>query len=235
MSPTLLFIWIIGVAGFTVLGSAYARKYERPDMLIMLYVTFTLIAQILAVKISSFNFGFATFIGPSGVIIFSITFLLTDNVNEKFGREETQRMILLAFISQVATSLFFWLGTEMQPAPYWNLQGAWAMIFSAVPRITIASWLAFLVSENVDAYVFAWFKKVTHDKHLWARNVFSSIPSLTIDSLIFITVAFAGTMPLLPLIIGQTAVKWVVGVISIPFMYLNSWMLFKKGEGHSID
>ncbi len=228
MSPTLLLIWICGVACFTLLGSLYARKYEKPDLLIALYVTFILIAQILAVKIAAFDFGFATFVGPSGVIIFSITFLLTDIVNEKFGRQATQQMIVLAFVSQVATSLFFWLSVQMQPASFWTLQSAWSMIFSSIPRITIASWIAFLVSENMDAYIFAWFKKATHDKHLWARNVFSSIPSLTVDTVIFIAIAFGGTMPLLPLMIGQATVKWVVGVISIPFMYMNNWVLVKK-------
>ena len=59
------------------------------------------------------------------------------------------------------------------------------------------------------------------------RNVFSSIPALLLDSLIFIPVAFYGVMPLLPLIIGQTAVKWLVGLINIPFMYLNKAMLGK--------
>lgn len=186
-------------------------------------------AQVLAAKISVFNLGFSAFFGPSGVLVFSITYLLTDIVNEKFGRKETQKMILIAFVSQIAMVFFFWLGVKFPPAPFWTIQGTWEQIFNLVPRITLASWIAFLITENFDAYVYSWFKKLTKGKYLWTRNVFSSIPALLLDSLIFIPIAFFGVMPILPLIIGQTAVKWLVGLVNIPFMYLNKVILGKNG------
>ena len=225
MNLILLIFWIISVTSFTLLGSWYARKYNRADLLIGLYVTFILVAQVLATKISVFDLGFGTFFGPSGVIVFSLTYLMTDIVNEKFGRKETQRMILIAFISQIAMVFFFWLGVKFQPAPFWTIQETWGQIFNLVPRITIASWIAFLVTENFDAYVFSWFKILTKGKYLWMRNAFSSIPALLLDSMIFIPLAFLGVMPVLPLIIGQTAVKWLVGLVNIPFMYLNKAIL----------
>ena len=225
MPVLILTFWITGITSFTLLGSWYARKYNKSDLLIGLYVTFVLVAQILATKISSFDLGFDTFFGPSGVLVFSITYLLTDIVNEKFGRKETQKMILIALVSQIAMVFFFWLGVKFTPAPFWSLQGTWEQIFNLVPRITVASWIAFVVSENFDAYVYSWFKKLTKGKYLWMRNAFSSIPALFLDSLIFIPIAFLGTTAILPLIIGQTAIKWLVGLINIPFMYLNKTVL----------
>ena len=228
MSLTLLIFWIIGITSFTLLGSWYARKYNRADLLIGLYVTFVLVAQVLAAKISAFDLGFKTFFGPSGVLVFSLTYLFTDIVNEKFGRKETQKMILIAFVSQIAMVFFFWLGVKFPPAPFWAIQETWGQIFNLVPRITLASWVAFLITENFDAFVFSWFRKLTKGKHLWTRNAFSSIPALLLDSLIFIPIAFFGVMPILPLIIGQTAVKWLVGLVNIPFMYLNKAILGKN-------
>lgn len=228
MSLTLLIFWIIGITSFTLLGSWYAKKYNKADLLIGLYVTFVLVAQVLAAKISAFDLGFNTFFGPSGVLVFSLTYLMTDIVNEKFGRKETQKMILIAFVSQIAMVFFFWLGVKFPPAPFWTIQGTWEQIFNLVPRITIASWVAFLITENFDAFVYSWFKKLTKGKYLWMRNAFSSIPALLLDSLIFIPLAFLGVMPILPLIIGQTAVKWLVGLINIPFMYLNKAILGKS-------
>ena len=228
MSLTLLIFWIIGITSFTLLGSWYARKYNKSDLLIGLYLTFVLVAQGLAAKISAFDLGFNTFFGPSGVLVFSITYLLTDIVNEKFGRKETQKMILIAFVSQIAMVFFFWLGVKFPPAPFWTIQATWEQIFNLVPRITLASWIAFMITENLDAYVYSWFKKLTKGKHLWTRNAFSSIPALLLDSLIFIPIAFFGVMPILPLIIGQTAIKWLVGLINIPFMYLNKVILGKN-------
>jgi uncharacterized PurR-regulated membrane protein YhhQ (DUF165 family) len=60
------------------------------------------------------------------------------------------------------------------------------------------------------------------------RNAFSSIPSMALDTLIFVTIAFYRVQPLLPLITGVLVIKWLVGVIDIPFMYLNRWMIYKK-------
>ena len=228
MSLVLLVFWIIGITSFTLLGSWYARKYNKSDLLIGLYITFVLVAQVLAVKISVFDLGFNTFFGPSGVLVFSITYLLTDIVNEKFGRKETQKMILIAFVSQIAMVFFFWLGVKFPPAPFWTIQGTWEQIFNLVPRITIASWIAFMITENFDAYVYSWFKKLTKGRYLWTRNAFSSIPALLLDSLIFIPIAFLGAMPILPLIIGQTAIKWLVGLVNIPVMYLNKAILGKN-------
>ena len=222
------FFWVFLVSAFTVFGAGYARKFGKPDALIGLYVAFILFSNIAAVKIASFDLGFAQFFAPAVVVIFSVTFLITDIVNEKFGRKETQKMIFIAFVSQVAVTAFSWIVLSLEPAPFWQGQGALEGIFGLVPRIMFASWVAILVSENLDAYIFDWFKKKTGKKHLWARNAFSSIPSMFVDSVLFVSIAFFGVQPVLPLIIGQTAVKWLIAVANIPFMYLNRWILFKK-------
>lgn len=229
----MLLVWIATITSITLVGSWYARRYRRPDLLIALYVTFIMVAQILAVKISAFNLGFKTFYVPSGVLVFSVTYLITDIVNEKFGRKETHRMIFIAFVTQLAMVLFLWLGTQLSPAPFWGLQSSWEGIFGIVPRITLASWAAFLISENTDALIFDWFRKLTKGRYLWMRNVFSSIPALLLDSLIFVPLAFAGQMPLWSLIVGQTVIKWMVGILNIPFMYLNSWIFRKRGDAHT--
>jgi hypothetical protein len=228
MNLILLIFWIIGITSFTLLGSWYVKKYNSPDLLIGLYVTFILVAQILASKIAVYDLGFKDFFGPSGVLVFPITYLLTDIVNERFGRKETQKMILIAFVSQLAMVFFFWLGVNLPPASFWAMQGEWEQIFYFVPRITLASWVAFIITENFDAYVYSWFKKLTHNRHLWMRNVFSSLPALLLDSIIFIPLAFLGSMPLWPLIVGQTAVKWLVGIINVPFMYMNKAIIGKN-------
>lgn len=227
MTIGVLIIWITGVTAFSLLGSWYARKFKRADLLIGLYVTFINVAQILAVKISAFHLGSQTFFGPSGLIVFAVTFLITDIVNEKFGPREARKMILIGFTSQVALSLFLWLGVLMEPAPFWGLQNSWTQIFGTVPRIVLASWVAFLVSENLDVLLFSWLKKLTGNKHIWIRNVFSSIPALAIDSILFIVIAFSGAGTLWPLIKGQILIKWLVGLVSVPFMYLNRWIIDK--------
>lgn len=223
----ILFLWIIIITSFSLFGSWYARKYNKTDALIGLYVSFVLISNIIAYKIVSFDLGFATIFATSATLIFAVTFLLTDIVNEKFGRKETQKMIFIAFITQVAVALFILIAIQLPSAPFWQDQENFTKILGFAPRIMIASWIAFLISENLDAFIFSWLKKRTKRKHLWARNIFSSIPSMLLDTLIFVTIAFYGIQPLTPLIIGIVVIKWLVGIINIPFMYLNRWVMGK--------
>jgi uncharacterized integral membrane protein (TIGR00697 family) len=219
-------LWVLGITSFTLFGAWYARRFQKPDALIGLYVVFVAVSQIAAAKIAQYDLGFITVTAPAAVLVYSVTYLFTDIVNERFGRAEVHRMILIAFVTQVAMVFFLWLATRLSPAPFWDNQGSWEAIISLVPQITLASWVAFLVSENLDAWIYDMFRKLTRGRHLWARNVFSSIPALTLDTFIFITIAFVGTMPLWSLIEGQLFTKWLVGLVNIPFMYFNRWLLF---------
>lgn len=220
----------MGITSFTLLGAWYARRFERPDALIGLYVVFVALSQIVAAKVAKYDLGFVTVTAPAAVLIYSVTYLFTDIVNERFGRREVHKMILIAFVTQLAMVFFLWLGTELPPAPFWKDQKAWESIVGVVPRITVASWVAFLVSENLDAWVFDMFRRLTKGRHLWMRNAFSSVPALTIDTFLFISIAFWGRMPMIPLIQGQLYTKWLVGLINIPFMYFNRWLMFRRSK-----
>lgn len=149
-------------------------------------------------------------------------------VNEYFGRKETHRMILIAFVTQVLMVLFLWMGNRITPAPFWELQGLWTEIFSLSIRVTGASWVSFLISNNFDAWLYDKISEYTRGKSLWIRSVFSDVPSLALDSTIFVTLAFYGVRPVLPLIIGQLVVKWLSGVIDTPFLYLYRWVAGKS-------
>ncbi|MBI5023057.1 MAG: queuosine precursor transporter [Candidatus Magasanikbacteria bacterium] len=225
MTVSLAIFWIIIVSLFGVLGAWYARRYNRPDALIALYVTLVVFSNIAVSKTIAFDFGFIQFFAPATVLIFSVTFLLTDIVNERFGKKETERMILIALFSQIALICFSYLVLKARGAPFFQNQSAFEALLSNAPRIVIASLISFFISENVDAYLFHWFRTLTGGKHLWMRNVFSYIPAMLLDSVLFITLAFYGVMPIIPLIIGLSAIKWFVGIVDIPFMYLSRAIL----------
>ncbi|MDZ4256981.1 MAG: queuosine precursor transporter, partial [archaeon] len=208
--------------------SWYARKYGKPDALIGLYVAFVIAANIMAIKIAAFDLGFSTFIAPAATLIFAVTFLITDIVNERFGKNETLNMIRIALVAQIVMVFFIWLTIAIPPAPFWSDQQIFETILGFAPRIMVASWIAFYISESLDAHIFAWFKEFTKGKQLWMRNVFSSIPSMAVDSMIFVTLAFYGLQPIVPIFIGLIAMKWLVGLVDIPFMYANRWVLHKS-------
>jgi len=223
----IILLWVLIITSFSFFGSWYVRKYNRSDAIIATYIAFVIISNIVAVKIAQFNLGIITLYATTASIIFPVTFLLTDIINEKFGRKETQKMIFIAFVTQVAVAFFIYIAIKMPSAPFWQNQEIFASILGFAPRVMLASWIAFLISENADAYIFSWFKKLTQGRHLWSRNIFSAVPSMALDTVIFVSIAFYGVQPIVPLITGVLIIKWLVGIINLPFMYLNRYVMYK--------
>jgi hypothetical protein len=221
-------IWLITVAIASIASAWYIRQHGLSDLATALYVIYMAMAQILAVKILTFNFGIFTVYAPAGVLVFPFTFQLIDIVNEAFGHKVTRRMIIIAFISQVFMVLFILMGTLATPAEFWKGHEAWHEIMTLVPRIIGASWVAFLISQNIDAILFARLRELTKGKHLWLRNVLSDVPSLALDSFIFVFLAFWGIAPVWSLIVGQIVTKCIIGFIDAPFIYLSYWILYPK-------
>ena len=135
----LTLIAILVITTFTVAGSFYARRFEKPDGLIALYVLFTTLSQIMAAKIAVFDLIVVTVTAPAAVLVFAVTFLITDIVNEKFGQRQVHMMILITFVTQIAMMVFLYIGGELPPAPFWSDQGAWDKLLGTVPRIMVAS------------------------------------------------------------------------------------------------
>ncbi len=228
-------IWLGTIALATVAISFYIKKFQRSDAAVACYVIYLAVSQILAAKVGDFSIGSFVIEAPVAVLIFPFTFQITDMVNEFFGQKETHRMILIAFITQVLMSFFLWLSIEVPSAIWWPNQVVWTEIFGQTLRITGASWISFLITENLDALIYAQFKKWTKGKYLWLRNLISDIPTLALDSVIFVTIAFVGVFPIGPLILGQLLTKWFFGIIDTPFMYLSRAIVGKREDDKSLN
>ncbi len=226
-------VWVVIIFVSTILISQYIKMQQREDVAIALFILFITMSQILAVKIGDFSIGAYQITAPVAVLIFPFTFQITDMVNENFGRKKTHRMIFIAFITQVLMVFFIWFSIEIPGAPFWGseAQSYWVSFLGSTIRITIASWISFLITENLDALLFAKLKKITKGKNLWIRNVFSDIPTLALDSILFVSIAFGGVLPLdivLGIIWGQMLTKWFFGIIDTPFMYLSRYIINGK-------
>jgi uncharacterized integral membrane protein (TIGR00697 family) len=246
----ILLLWVVVIFVSTVLISQYVKMQNREDVAVAFYILFITMSQILATKIGDFIIVTA----PVAVLIFPFTFQITDMVNENFGRKRTHRMIFIAFITQIFMAIFIWFSIEVPAAPFWGFdwgstpveaQQFWVNFLGSTVRITIASWISFVITENLDAIFFSKLKALTKGKNLWIRNVFSDIPTLALDSVLFISIAFIGEFSLdliLQMMWGQMLMKWFFGVIDTPFMYLSRGIvngqinimgnLFSKKEEH---
>jgi hypothetical protein len=193
-----------------------------------LYVACELIANVTAVKpiVVSLPAGLGRlvpggggeFVVPAGVYIYALTFTLLDLINERLGKIGARRVVATALCANLLLAAYAQF-TVWAPAPrFFEAQASVARILGSTPRIVAASLLAYLVSSLVDAELFAWWRAHIGGGR-WLRVLVSNGVSTAVDSVLFVTLAFAGVLPVLPLAIGQYAVKMAVTAASLPLIY----------------
>ncbi|MDH7499431.1 MAG: queuosine precursor transporter [candidate division NC10 bacterium] len=183
--------------------------------LIGIYIACELIANMTASKPVSIG----AIVVPAAVFIYALTFTLIDLINEKLGKAGARRVVYSAFAANLLLAAYSQLAIWMPPASFYRSQEAFAGVLGSTPRIVFASLTAYLISSLIDTEVFAWWReRVGRGK--WARVLCSNAVSTLIDSILFISIAFYGSMPVYPLIAGQYLVKMAVTLVSIPLIYL---------------
>ena len=197
-------------------------------VIISIFIGSMTISSVLANKIISV-FGFFM---PAGVLAYSVTFVCTDVINEIWGKEKARQTVIGGFIALIVVLLLVQVALFWQAAPFWKGESAFRSILGSTSRIIIASFTAYLISQFHDVHVFHLLKRLTGGRHLWLRNTVSTAVSQLIDSVLFITIAFYGTMPVGPLIIGQWILKFAIAVLDTPIIYLAVWMLRHKAGLH---
>ena len=186
------------------------------DVLIIgLYITCEIIANTTAAK----QVMVAGITVPAAVFIYALTFTLIDLVNERFGKQGARYVVYTAFLANMLLAAYSQFAIWLPPAPFYQDQEAFAAVLGSTPRIVIASLTAYLVASLVDTEIFAWWREHVGG-YRWLRVLVSNAISTFVDSAVFITLAFLGTFPVLPLIRGQYIVKMAVTVVSIPLIYL---------------
>lgn len=214
-------VWIYWLISLTIVtyASAYIVKKFRDygfSALVSFYAIYLGASQILAARIIIFDLGFYGFNAPGAVFIYPFIAQNIDMINEVYGRKKAHLAIIIAFLTQILLITFILMVNSLPPAHFFKFEEAWKSIFSLGIRITGASWLSFLICQNLDAYVFAWLKK-RYEKKVFLRSVTSDLLDLTLDSFIFVILAFYGVMPLSPLIAGQIVSKNIIGFLDTPW------------------
>ncbi|GIN23232.1 MAG TPA: VUT family protein [Bacillus bacterium] len=199
------------------------------------FVGLLILSNILAVKLISLG---NWVVLPAAVIVYIFTYPITDTITEVYGKNEARKTVMAGLFTQILAVLFIYVTIKLPPAPFYENQASFETIFSAGFRVTLASLLSFLISQNLDVTVFHRLKKRHGEKKLWIRNNASTMTSQLVDTTIFITIAFYGTMPLgalLALILTQYSFKFIVAVLDTPLVYLLVKICRRESDKHSIE
>ena len=184
-----------------------------------LFVTCLLTANVTASKLVTAGSLTLT----AGIVIFPISYILGDVLTEVWGYAATRKVIWLGFACNVLMVAAIWAGGALPPAPFWKGQAAYEEILGQAPRILAASFVAYLVGEFANAYVLARLKIATSGRWLWVRTIGSTVVGEGLDSLVFVALAFAGTVAsgtLIVIFVNQWLVKVVYEAAATPLTYL---------------
>lgn len=198
-----------------------------------LFMVSLVLAAITAIKIHEFNlFGFAILV-PAGTLAFGLTYLATDVISEVWGRGHALTIVFVGLIMRFVMLVLILYAVELEDiAPFVTNAASWPpereaafedLLYNST-RINIAGMVAFGMSALSDVLIFHRLKQMEQGKNLlWLRNNISTMVSQVFNTLVFITVAFGGTMPwplIGSLILGQVIVKILVAAFDTPVIYL---------------
>jgi len=163
--------------------------------------------------------------GTLGNIMYGSIFLATDLINEKYGRKQAQKAVYIGFIMLVSFTVITQVSLKFAPNEFDFAQSSLETLFSLLPRITIGSLTAYLVSQTLDVYLFDKIKNKFGSKNqLWIRNNGSTLVSQAIDTAIFTFIAFTGALPfavVMEIFWFSYVIKLITSLVDTPFVY---WM-----------
>lgn len=194
-----------------------------------IFITCLLLGNLIASKIAATTLGGYTFIISMGQLSFPLTFVITDLLNEYYGKLVARRVTLIGFVMTALAfgivSLATWIDwAPMAHAPNWKgvAPAAYDQVFASTPRFQIASMAAYLIAQFLDIGVFHALRRWTQEKHLWLRATGSTVVSQLVDTCVVIGIAFGATLPasqLTSMIVASYIVKVIVAVAMTPLLY----------------
>lgn len=215
-------LWLVEIlANFLLIILAY-KLFGKWGLIMWIPVS-VIVANIQVIQTVKL-FGLAATLGN---VVYATSFLVTDILSENYGKKEAKKAVWIGFFSLISMTLLMNLTLYFVPLKGDEFAGiaheATSTIFKLMPRIALASVLAYLLSQRHDVWAFhMWKKRFPKENQLWIRNNLSTMISQLIDSLVFVLVAFYGvfeTAVLFEIFITTYLLKWMVAAADTPFVY----------------
>jgi hypothetical protein len=167
------------------------KAYHYLDLITAFFVAVLLTSNVASSKIVSL--GPFTFDG--GTLLFPVSYIFGDILTEVYGYRRSRRVIWIGFACAGMLALVLAIVGALPPAEGWSNQEAYEAILGTTPRIVLASLIAYFAGEFSNSYTLAKMKIMTRGRWLWTRTIGSTLIGEGVDTFLFVTIAFAGTLP----------------------------------------
>lgn len=194
------------------------------------FITNAIMAELIGGKLIQF---FGLFTQSIGIILWPIIFILTDLINEHFGKDGVKKLtyITVGLISFAFIILSIAINIPATPFSPVNNE-VFKTVFGQSQWIIIGSIIAFLISQLVDVYTFLFFKKITGNKFIWLRATGSTLISQLVDTFVVQYIAFVlpSKWTLDEFITNASygyAFKLIIAIALIPLIYVGHVLINK--------
>ena len=213
------------------------RRFRYFDLVMAAFVTILLLSNVIGAgkvavvdlpAIGAWEFG-------AGILFFPVSYIIGDVLTEVYGYSHARRCIWAGFAALLFLAFMALVVVALPPAANWGGQAAYEQVFGQVPRIVMASIIAFWAGEFVNSYVMARMKVWTQGRMLWSRTIGSTVVGQGVDSALFYPIAFLGaagwtTELVITVALTQWALKTAWEVLLTPVTYQVVGFL-KRREG----
>jgi uncharacterized integral membrane protein (TIGR00697 family) len=206
------------------------RRFRYLDALTTAFVVILLVANLVAQKI--FRIGPFHILGPVSIpafstsgamILFPVTYIFGDVFTEIYGYAASRRAIWLGFFGTALLYAASAIVIALPPDPQFRNQQAFITVFGILPRILVASLIAFWAGEFANSYTMAKLKLITKGRWLWTRTVGSTIVGQLVDTSLVILITFAGIFTprkMIEIIVTGYLLKVAYEVLATPLTYV---------------
>lgn len=218
-----------------------------------LFVASLLIADIIGIKLFhiplpfSFSLPFFGTISSvehtCGMLTFPITFLLTDLINEYYGKKGARRVTFIGLAMAVFVFLMMNIAQAMPylDAPFNVSPSSFDAVFGSAKVMYVASLCAYLVGQLSDIAIFGFLKRLTGQRFVWLRATGSTVVSQFLDSFVVTLLAFnvgrklTGAPPqdivpfdrILPIALTGYSLKFVLAIAITPLIYAGRGIMHR--------
>lgn len=167
----------------------------------------------------------------AGVIAFPITFIVTDLMNEYFGKDGIRFVTFLGMVMIIFEFLILQVAMMVPTDPVSAVpEEAFDTVFGATGWIILGSLVAYLVGQLVDITLFHWLRHLTEGRYLWVRATGSTFGSQFLDTFLVLSIAFLPTgvmnfQTVVAVTLFNYLYKFVIAVVITPVIYLVHWIM----------
>jgi queuosine precursor transporter len=163
----------------------------------------------------------------AGIFAFLQLVVLSSAVAELHGTEVANKLVRYGFIPLILSAIMIQIVIAMPAASFWTQQDAFKGILGQGSRMMAAGVISYGISQTLNVMIFDRLKAGT-GKLVWLRGMIAAVASQIVDTTLFLTIAFLGVLPLVPLLISGLTAKIILSVVMVPPLIQLAVVLGRK-------